>query len=969
MNRTLLNGQNGKPMITFAERAGVDFQISKKEIGRGASCIVYHAVGSDNTEHLLKEYYPKHLELVRDSSGHIVVPEYKKEFFEQGLVHFRAGCERQKSIRLSNEGLKNFTCNVQGYYAANGTEYIDMTCFNGQTYDHVQEKSVYSLMLRMRTLAQVVGNYHMAGLLHLDIKPENIYVRPESETIEDVMLFDFDSVTPMNEIVISKALSCTKTWAAPEQILPEKRMSICPATDLYAIGEIIFVQLFGRHSTSAEHRSFVTEYAYDYKAEIFKDMNPKVFPLLDDLLCHTICGVVGRRYQSAEELIAKLDEIIEIANPQKPYLHKIIPYVQQHFVGRTCEIDTLHKLLSKESVVFVSGIGGIGKSELVKQYAKKYADYYDTITSVAFDTDISTTIQNADNCPYNVKRHRDECPEEFFVRKVEKLQKLCTSKTLIIVDNFDVVDDPHIQVLFELGCKVLVTTRTNFADTYTQVTIEALEDPFEVFQKHYQKPLGTEERVCVDRIIDSVCGHTLTVELLAKQMMAGRVRPDSMLAKLQEAGLSGTGKEKVRIIDKYGEISSKSTNEHIRALFDLSGLDECEKHILVNLSLIPYSGISTELFHDWCELNDYDGINGLVVEGWVRQDKEKDFISLHPLVSDILHDIINTEDIAIFLSRFTEDLTDDDTGEVILRVCPFSFANTVASMFLALFQKKKLIPTEESVHCIGKIGDFFFEQGLLDSAEQSFCTQQELYRTLNLSNAYLALVISNSFALLYDKQGELYGKRELSEKALCYLKECLLIVEEPQNNMTEYIGTVSGNIGSIYHTLKDYENAESYYKKALEHSDRYSFCTDIGVLYENQGNYRKALEMHQEAMKRAVKYKEPELVIALIEHNMAVSYKRLGQLNDAVTHCEEALLIRGKYLDSGASYDFALTKSLLGQIYVELGDTDLIQDAERLLQEALFSLERIVGSKHFEYEKVLGILNSFFKKDFANNIL
>ena len=194
MNRTLLNNQECNQVISFAERPGVEYKISEKEIGRGASCIVYHAVGSDNTEHLLKEYNPKHLELIRDDSGRILVPEDKQEAFEQGLDRFRAGCERQKSIRLSNEGLKNFTCNVQGYYVANGTEYIDMTCFNGQTYDHVQEQSVYNLMLRMRTLVQVVGNYHMAGLLHLDIKPENIYVRPENETIEDVMLFDFDSV-------------------------------------------------------------------------------------------------------------------------------------------------------------------------------------------------------------------------------------------------------------------------------------------------------------------------------------------------------------------------------------------------------------------------------------------------------------------------------------------------------------------------------------------------------------------------------------------------------------------------------------------------------------------------------------------------------------------------------------------------------------------------------------------------------
>ena len=54
--------------VEFAERSGVQYEI-KDVIGRGASCIVYYAVGSDNTEHLLKEYYPKSLGLSREGTG------------------------------------------------------------------------------------------------------------------------------------------------------------------------------------------------------------------------------------------------------------------------------------------------------------------------------------------------------------------------------------------------------------------------------------------------------------------------------------------------------------------------------------------------------------------------------------------------------------------------------------------------------------------------------------------------------------------------------------------------------------------------------------------------------------------------------------------------------------------------------------------------------------------------------------
>ena len=123
------------------------------------------------------------------------------------------------------------------------------------------------------------------------------------------------------------------------------------------------------------------------------------------------------------------------------------------------------------------------------------------------------------------------------------------------------------------------------------------------------------------------------------------------------------------------------------------------------------------------------------------------------------------------------------------------------------------------------------------------------------------------------------------------------------------------------------------------------------------------------AIKRAVDHNEPELVIALIEHNMAVSYKKLGEFTEAATHCEKALRIREKNLAAGVSYDLAMSKSVLGQIYVEIGNPNLMQEAESLLCEAVLSLKKIVGEEHIEYEKALTILKSFFKKDLANNII
>mgnify|MGYP000485473459 CR=1 FL=1 len=50
----------------------------------------------------------------------------------------------------------------------------------------------------MKSLAQIILKYHQKGYLHLDIKPENVLILPE--TPEHVILFDFDSVTAIGEL-------------------------------------------------------------------------------------------------------------------------------------------------------------------------------------------------------------------------------------------------------------------------------------------------------------------------------------------------------------------------------------------------------------------------------------------------------------------------------------------------------------------------------------------------------------------------------------------------------------------------------------------------------------------------------------------------------------------------------------------------------------------------------------------------
>lgn len=641
----------------------------QKHIGSGAFCLVYRAVCDDNTEHLIKEYYPRELNLERKADGLLDIPDAKKEQFKEEKERFEKSVELQTNIRLS-EGLKNYTSNVQEILYGNNTVYVDMTVIAGRTYEKVKEETLYTLMQRMRTLTEVIGRYHDAGFLHLDIKPKNIFVRPEDETVEDILLFDYDSVIEKENIKTVQTLFYTKDWAAQEQVLSYKRKYICEATDFFSIGEIIFTRIFGRHSTQAERRSFA-DYDIDRNAEIFKNVNPKVFPLLKDFFRHTICAVVSRRYQNAKDMIAALDEIIKLSAPKEPYLISSQVKPVDFFIGRDDELAAIHKHLQEKDILFLSGIGGIGKSELARNYAKIHKDNgdYDTILFATYGGSLMTMINNDSNIHIaNFERSPEEKEEAYYLRKIQKLKELVNKKTLFVIDNlnedeFDSEAKEQWKDILDLGCKLLVTTRQKeWGYGVLEIGVLSKRDNLVALFEKYCTIKDDNDRAAVHEIIDYVNGHTLTVELIAKQAGARFSTPIEMFDKLKE-GMAKIGTE--IYFTKDNEQHRATAFNHITALFNIANLNDKEKYVLANMSLIPLTGIKAKLFGEWCELEDFNAVNTLINGGWlIRVD---DVIKMHPVISEVARTIFDDGNYECIMPLLSNSFACENNAPIVER--------------------------------------------------------------------------------------------------------------------------------------------------------------------------------------------------------------------------------------------------------------------------------------------------------------
>lgn len=663
--------------------AGIDGEYEVKEIfGKGASCIVYRTTFTNKngfkTEHLLKEYNPSHLHVSRDEKGYLSVSKEELPAFADGMKRFEEGYRLQADMRRKIREITNSTSNVQEAFSDFGTQYIDMALLNGEAYSTLRENSLFDLLCRAKAITQVIGSYHKAGYLHLDIKPGNIFTIPETRSL--VLFFDFDSVTKKTQVLQNSVLSYTQSWAAPEQRNLMQKTKICEATDLYAIGELVFWQIFGRHSADEEHWSFCV---YDFAVDtpFFQNVNPKVFPLLTELFHKTLCVSVKERYQSADELLEKLDQLIGLADPKEAYLIPKAITPNAFFTGRDREINDIHERLQENPKLFLSGIGGIGKSELAKNYAIRCKDSYDAAVFVTYNgswmmlIDDDSAIQIA-----HFEKYVGEKKSEYCIRKLQKLAELCDERTLFIIDNLneDEFADEEQDIwkrILNLNCKFIFTTRKK-EWSYPLLEVGVLEQRHSLAElfRHYCV-IRDGWQGDVDAIIDYVEGHTLTVELIARQIQVNFSTPARMLAQLKEHGIAQSGREKVTA-SKDNRTRRRTVFDHICAIFDLAELHEQGKYVMANMTVVPADGLEAELFGRWCGLEDFEAVSELINSGWLN--REGDTIRVHPVVAEVvksnyLADHLDCLD-TIFNNVITVMMGGEDTK------CVHDFVRQIAEM-------------------------------------------------------------------------------------------------------------------------------------------------------------------------------------------------------------------------------------------------------------------------------------------------
>ncbi len=311
-----------------------------------------------------------------------------------------------------------------------------------------------------------------------------------------------------------------------------------------------------------------------------------------------------------------------------------VPSCTKNFLGRKKELSEATAALRNNSLLFVTGIAGIGKSEFAKNFAKKNEKKYTNIIYLYYTGSLKKCIAELEFVSDTAEMTEAELFDSHY-----KIMKTLYPDSLIIIDNFNVLpkDDSFFREFIKNRFQILVTTRCKITSHHT-LELKELNRGKELTELFYQHcPSSKSEPELVTEIIDLLNAHTLTVSLAALVLEASGMDIDQFLYKLRTVGIHADIKEEVELY-KDETFTSGRMMEHLHKLLQLSRLSDTQLDILRNLSLLPVSGVRKAMFKQWLQLENSNDVNHLIHYGFIAEDTENKKISLHSLIQEIAFD-------------------------------------------------------------------------------------------------------------------------------------------------------------------------------------------------------------------------------------------------------------------------------------------------------------------------------------------
>ena len=609
------------------------------ELGRGGMGVVYKAKDTKLKRNVALKFLP--IESMQDKQA-------KARFLQ----------EAQAAAALNHPNI----CIIHEIDEAEDQTFIAMEFIEGQTLKKRIGKGPLKFEEVIEITAQVAEGLkqaHERGIIHRDIKPANIMLTDKDK----VKILDFGIAKLFGHCQLTHTGTTIGTMAymSPEQARGEE---VDPRTDIWSLGAILYEMLAGCPPFQGDHESARMYSILNEEPRDIKKLCPGCPRVLVEVIAACLQKELENRFASMQEILAILEKKAQPKKVDKPQRKHSLPEQLTSFIGRSQEITTIQKLLSKNRLVTLTGAGGCGKTRLAAEVAANLIEEFEDgvwFINLGPVTDPNFVAMEISGV-LDIKEEPNKAIIDTLVENIKNMS------LLILLDNCEHLVQACAEIADKLlqsvkGIRILATSREAL-NTQGEVPwrVPSLSFPDKVSKTDIDEALQYEAvKLFTERAASSKSGFTLNPQNTSLVIrICQRLAGIPLAIELAATRIRHLGPEAIldRLEDQFKILTSScrtapERQQTLKATIDWSyDLLSEEEQLLFNRLSVFTGDFSLEAVEDVCEddrLNKDDILSLLsqlvdksLVNTEYQEDESVRYSCLTPLYQYSLHKLIES---------------------------------------------------------------------------------------------------------------------------------------------------------------------------------------------------------------------------------------------------------------------------------------------------------------------------------------